>query len=315
MIEGPDKGVTETFSEGSLTVGRGKGQIPLSDKKVSGQHCRFFIEADQLFVEDTGSTNGTFIRGRKIEAKTQLENLDQVIVGLTKISVAIVDELQDFKAQNKSQTGPLDLDDLSGDEDLVMGSLLEESENSLFTHTKTARASEASVAQLISDDKTRKASPSELAPQPTLDVPDKDAVYRDTGIHRIENLIKDEMETFSKWDHPSVGKSQEKATSIPKVKVTLTSRRGPDGIGQIDCTQASTSFGRKDVDVRLNDLDVSRKHAAVEIVGGKKAFVRDLASTNGTYVNGKKVSYQELNTGDLIQIGQTIFEVAIEGAE
>ncbi len=57
--------------------------------------------------------------------------------------------------------------------------------------------------------------------------------------------------------------------------------------------------------VRLDDNEVSRRHAEIRRVG--EAFVvGDLKSSNGTYLNNRKVERAELSTGDQIQIGRTI---------
>lgn len=297
VIDGPDKGVSHQFSSGQVTLGRAKGDVILTDKKISSKHCTFSIEGSTLFIEDHHSTNGTFLAGRKIDQKETIQNLDEVIVGLSRISVSIVDELQEFKKKNTaSQSGEVQVD-----EGLDLDILDDESE----------APSELSMP-------TRRSEAPKPAPAPvtTDELPPADAVYRETGIQRIENLIADELDTFSKWDHPSVQEKSEKPTgSLPKIKVTLTVRRGPEGTTNFTCTKPVTSMGRKDVDMRLNDRDCSRRHATVEIVGSDKAFVRDLASTNGTYVNGKRVAYQEIKNGDLVQVGQTIFEINIAGAK
>ena len=54
--------------------------------------------------------------------------------------------------------------------------------------------------------------------------------------------------------------------------------------------------------VRLVDNRVSRRHAQIEIVAGR-CVLNDLASTNGTTVNGAPVSQQVLHDGDVIGIG------------
>ncbi len=55
-------------------------------------------------------------------------------------------------------------------------------------------------------------------------------------------------------------------------------------------------------DLRLPDVDTSRRHA--EIVATDDGFVvRDLASTNGTFVNGERIAEYRLRPGDRIQIG------------
>lgn len=69
--------------------------------------------------------------------------------------------------------------------------------------------------------------------------------------------------------------------------------RFPVRIGRIDSN-----------DVRIDDLSVSRVHAEV-YREGSALFIRDLESTNGTRVNGKKVRQKKLNQGDIVVVGET----------
>ncbi len=65
------------------------------------------------------------------------------------------------------------------------------------------------------------------------------------------------------------------------------------------------SIGRaSDNDIVLQDPMVSKKHARV-ILQGNNYLVEDLASSNGTIVNGQKVSSQILNEGDRLYLGET----------
>lgn len=57
-----------------------------------------------------------------------------------------------------------------------------------------------------------------------------------------------------------------------------------------------------DVELTIDDLAVSRRHAQVER-GPDGFLVRDLGSTNGVFVNGLRVESQTLRDGDRIQIG------------
>ena len=52
------------------------------------------------------------------------------------------------------------------------------------------------------------------------------------------------------------------------------------------------------------DADVSRTHCEVQM-DGARVFVRDLGSTNGTYVNGTLIAEQPLRDGAVITIGST----------
>lgn len=295
IADGPEKGDFLEFTEGPVVLGRTKGEIQLTDKKVSGRHCQFHIEEDKVILEDLQSTNGTFLGSKKVEGKIELNNMDVVTVGLTRLNIAIVEELEDFKSANQAE---------GADDETIQDPNFEEPSQpaAIESPPNSMTASEDVQTRMKSGSKDSAAA-----------IPPESAEYRETGIKRIEDLIDDEMSAFSQWDHPGMKESGESSGgSIPKIQVVLVARKAPEGVSQVNCTGPKTTLGRKDVDVRLNDLDLSRKHSCIEIVGGTKAFVRDLASTNGTFVNGNKVTYQELKQGDLIQVGQSVFEVQIQ---
>ncbi len=56
-------------------------------------------------------------------------------------------------------------------------------------------------------------------------------------------------------------------------------------------------------EIAIDNLGISRQHCAFE-VRGDSFLVQDLGSSNGTYVNGKKVSQYYLNDGDEVVIGK-----------
>ena len=77
----------------------------------------------------------------------------------------------------------------------------------------------------------------------------------------------------------------------------------------------STTVGRgPDVDLPFPDDAMSRQHAAFEIQA-MGVRVRDLGSTNGTQVNGQRISAAELKHGDKIAIGDHTFQYVIEERE
>lgn len=75
----------QTYSLGDeLTVGRAAGcEITLDDNYASQVHARLFTRDDQLYVEDLGSTNGTYLNRRKVSAPMVLSRGDQVQIGST----------------------------------------------------------------------------------------------------------------------------------------------------------------------------------------------------------------------------------------
>ena len=60
-----------------------------------------------------------------------------------------------------------------------------------------------------------------------------------------------------------------------------------------------------EADIRLPDTGVSRKHVDVVLDHGT-AIAEDLGSTNGTLVNGRRISRQPLSDGDVIRIGHSV---------
>lgn len=75
--------------------------------------------------------------------------------------------------------------------------------------------------------------------------------------------------------------------------------------------EGTVVLGRiQEVDIPVNDLGISRRHCAIEYSKGR-AVLKDLGSTNGTYLNGAKIPEAELRDGDKIQISSsTIFKFA-----
>lgn len=60
--------------------------------------------------------------------------------------------------------------------------------------------------------------------------------------------------------------------------------------------------------IALDDPHVSRNHAELTILnGGKEIHVKDLGSTNGVFVNGKKVTETALQDGDKVLIGTRLY--------
>ena len=76
--------------DGELTVGRSPGcGIPTSyDVYSSTIHARLFRSGNQLWVEDLGSTNGTYVNSERIARATRLVKGDLVQVGATVFEVS-----------------------------------------------------------------------------------------------------------------------------------------------------------------------------------------------------------------------------------
>lgn len=76
-------------------------------------------------------------------------------------------------------------------------------------------------------------------------------------------------------------------------------------------TRGNVTVGRRQGEVPLADVEVSRHHAVIEIFGREMIFLRDLGSTNGTYHNGRRVAVSKLQTGDTIGCGKTVMKLQV----
>lgn len=74
-------------------------------------------------------------------------------------------------------------------------------------------------------------------------------------------------------------------------------------IDQIVLKQGDMNIGRRPgSDILLDNLAVSGNHASIFTIG-EDSFIQDLNSTNGTFVNNKKIGKHHLENGDVVSIG------------
>jgi len=97
---------------------------------------------------------------------------------------------------------------------------------------------------------------------------------------------------------------------MPKMIVSI------DGvvIKEVQLTKDRTTLGRRPYnDIVIDNLAVSGEHAVMQM-SGSDVFLEDLNSTNGTYVNGKAIKKQQLQSGDTVEIGKYKIKFVHEGA-
>ena len=85
IAQGPQTGQSADLGTGVvILIGRGSDcQLLLDDDYVSTRHARV-VDAEQgLYVEDLGSTNGTYVNGQRITAPTSISMQDTVRIGKT----------------------------------------------------------------------------------------------------------------------------------------------------------------------------------------------------------------------------------------
>jgi pSer/pThr/pTyr-binding forkhead associated (FHA) protein len=82
VTEGPLRGTTIPLGASSVLIGRAPScTLVLDDDYSSSRHARIFPQDGGWFVEDLGSTNGTFLGDKKVEQPTPVTPGAQVRVG------------------------------------------------------------------------------------------------------------------------------------------------------------------------------------------------------------------------------------------
>lgn len=88
VVSGGELANKEFVVGNEATIGRGQGcQVQLPDSMVSQLHARLFRDNKGLHVEDLGSTNGTYLNGRKVGAAARLKKGDRIRVGPVELEV------------------------------------------------------------------------------------------------------------------------------------------------------------------------------------------------------------------------------------
>ena len=78
---GHEPGAVFDVGEGA-TMGRADGSdIPVDDPFASSAHARIFTRGDFMYIEDMGSTNGTYLNGRQLRTAERLKVADVVRIG------------------------------------------------------------------------------------------------------------------------------------------------------------------------------------------------------------------------------------------
>ncbi len=101
------------------------------------------------------------------------------------------------------------------------------------------------------------------------------------------------------------GREQEEIPPMPADRrVSLAILSGKDSGQVISCTRSRVVMGRVGTDVPIDDDEVSRAHALLEI-HEDRYVLKDLGSTNGTFVDERRISETEIADRGEFRIGNT----------
>ena len=97
-------------------------------------------------------------------------------------------------------------------------------------------------------------------------------------------------------------------------KYSIAVLQGPASGEIFPVSKARMTLGRADCDIVLDDPECSREHAVLE-VRGSRIVLRDLGSTNGTFVGGKRVEQGELENHTEFRLGEHVLMLIITPQE
>ncbi len=90
VVSGDEPGKVFSIQPPEAVIGRSHCEVPIDDLEISRRHARIFFEGEQAYLEDLGSTNGTFVNDEPI-ARAVLTPGARVKVGNHELEFLLTD--------------------------------------------------------------------------------------------------------------------------------------------------------------------------------------------------------------------------------
>lgn len=269
FLSGERAGDVVPLEQGRTVIGRQVGDLIVGDKEVSSIHAIISYERGGWYVMDLGSTNGVFV-DEQVKLEARLRNSTELRVGQTALRFRLVGGVED------DHSGPPDLLAGGDNSDLTLPHV---PRGGTLTGEQAAEVRAAMDAGVTGPDLDEPVMADPLG----YDEPDQDDFDAGGG----EGLMAGLGDT-------------------PPVQVTLEILEGADKGAVRRFTQESILIGRLNTDLVVRDSDVSRRHTIIEVFDASQVYLRDLNSTNGSFVNGRRVSSVRLRNGDQLRLGRCL---------
>ena len=303
-----------------ITIGReGGNTLVLDASAVSGYHAEIHCDADGVYLVDLGSTNGTFVNGKRIHARQKLAAWDRVAFG------SVEAELIDTAGRRPTQVVG------------YMGQARSSASRESWRLVGQWGGFEIFDRHVIGRDPGcdfKVSSDAISRRHARLEFREGRLVVTDLGSangtfvngRRVRERVLevgDEVR-FDKESFRIEGPVEPGRTSVPPPGAAATRVRG--GMAATGATVVSNGSSRLEVmagmaaksfglskakyrvgrsaesDIQLPEGSVSSHHAQLEKTRGGWRLT-DLQSTNGTFVNGRRITSVELKPGDRVRFG------------
>lgn len=126
--------------------------------------------------------------------------------------------------------------------------------------------------------------------------------------------LKVKEEKAAKEDSVSqrMGEGLTTTQTLAQVNVTVEIVEGPNTGKKFKFKKPHITIGRSDADLVLMDLDTSRAHAMIEVLGPHAVFLKDMGSTNGTFIGSKRIQSEKIESGAEFMVGNTKLRIEFE---
>lgn len=123
-----------------------------------------------------------------------------------------------------------------------------------------------------------------------------------------EDVLDDESEPVNAETEGTEQESEEPGEPDEKVRLTLGGMNSDD-VRIVEFSDKATLGRRSTNNVVISDNAVSGEHCRLTYSDGK-VIIEDMGSTNGTVLNGEKVTVSEIKNGDVLILGKTKYKIS-----
>ena len=134
----------------------------------------------------------------------------------------------------------------------------------------------------------------------------------ETSEDDADNAAEDNVDIAENAEEDEAAPPEPEKTA-PKARVSFTGQNNSD-VKFVEFSKSATIGRRNTNDLIISDKAVSGNHCELTFVDGK-VYIEDMNSTNGTFIDGERISRKELKNGDIIILGKMSFKVNISITE